>query len=126
SAWVRRGAGHRFAGDGPPAPGWPTGGVLVCAPSRGDRQNLNAVGDGFGGVLMDWFDDQLGGYDIFASRVLPSGTLAPGFPVGGLRISDPRVGVEYLEPAGEIAADSQGGGYFVWNTSQNIGYPGLI
>jgi hypothetical protein len=73
----------RFQLDGAPAPGWPVGGVLVCDPAAGSRQSPNAIGDGFGGVLMDWYDDRLGGYDIYASRVLPAGTLAAGFPTAG-------------------------------------------
>jgi hypothetical protein len=116
---------YRFNLDGTPESGWPTSGVVVCSPPTGDRQNLNAVSDGLGGILMDWYDDRNGGYDIYASRVLPTG-FAPGFPQGGVRISNPTIGVEYLEPAGEIASDGLGGGYFVWRTSQSIGSPSYL
>jgi hypothetical protein len=116
----------RFTLDGTPTPGWPDGGVLVCNPSAGDRQNINAISDGFGGLLMDWFDDRSGGYDIYASRVLPNGTLAPGFPVGGLRVSNPNIGVEVLNPSGQITADGLGGAYLIWITSQSIGYPSYV
>ena len=101
---------HRFTLDGEVAPGWPGEGVLVCN-APGDRADLNAAEDGMGGVVLAWYDYRLPGSDIYASSVLPNGTLAPGIPPDGLLVSDP---FQPNEGQVGIAPDGAGGMYVVW------------
>src|SRR5207248_10965074 len=54
-----------------------------------DRANLSGVQDAAGGLVMDWYDYRSGGSNVFGQRVLPNATLAPGWPMNGLLISDP-------------------------------------
>jgi hypothetical protein len=113
---------QRFAMDGVPAPGWPAGGVVVCS-APGDRTGVMAVPDGFGGVLLDWYDYRLPGDDVYASRVLPSGVLAPGWPANGLRVSDPGQPNEFNFG---LAPDGLGGAYISWQNERDFGTPDFI
>lgn len=113
----------RLTVDGIPVSGWPTGGVVVCS-APGDRLGLIAVSDGFGGVLMDWYDYRLpGGDDVYGSRVLPTGTLAPGWPADGLRMSDPSQPNEFNFG---LAPDGVGGAYISWETETDFYTPSFV
>ena len=101
---------HRFTLDGEVAAGWPPEGVRVCN-APGDRQDLEAAEDGTGGVVLAWYDYRLPGSDIYASHVLPGGTLAPGIPPDGLLVSDP---FQPNELQVGVAPDGAGGMYVVW------------
>jgi hypothetical protein len=62
---------------------------------------------------MTWYDYRIALGVIFAARVLPTGTLAPGWTANGTLLSNPaELGAEY-DPA--IAPDGSGGAYVVWN-----------
>jgi hypothetical protein len=103
---------QRFSLDGIVAPGWPQQGLLVCQ-APGPREGLRVAPDEAGGVLMTWYDYRIPGGVIFAARVLPNATLAPGWTPNGTLLSDAtEPGVEY-DPA--IAPDGVGGAYVVWN-----------
>ncbi|MEO5616658.1 MAG: hypothetical protein ABIS67_02725 [Candidatus Eisenbacteria bacterium] len=107
---------YRITPAGATSPGWPAGGVLLCN-SPGNRTGASMESDGQGGVLMSWYDyrppyDQTCG-EIFALRVLPSGSLAPGWTANGTLVSDPtNPNCEYSP---YITRDDQGGAYLVWN-----------
>lgn len=102
---------QRFTLGGVVVQGWPKQGLLVCQ-APGPREGLRVASDGAGGVLMTWYDYRISGGVIFAARVLPSATLAPGWTPNGTLLSDPTApGVEY-DPA--IASDGAGGAYVVW------------
>lgn len=112
--WVQR-----FTLDGAVASGWPPQGLLVCQ-APGPREGLRVASDGAGGVLMTWYDYRIPGGVIFAARVVPAGTLAPGWTANGTLVSDAAaLGVEY-DPG--IAPDGAGGAYVVWN----IEYGGVL
>ncbi len=115
---------QRFTFDGQVVPGWPAGGLLVCAAAQ-DRFGLAAETDGFGGLLLSWYDyrDPRGGSDIYASRVLPSGSLAPGWPANGLLVSDPNQGLEY---DADIAPDGAGGAYVAYRADTNSDLPSKL
>lgn len=113
---------RRFTMEGAAVPGWPSGGVVVCS-APGDRAGLRVVPDGFGGVLLDWYDYRLPGDDVYASRVLPSGVLAPGWPANGLRVSDPSQPNEFNFG---LASDGLGGGYISWENERDFGRPDFI
>jgi hypothetical protein len=100
----------RFTGAGTTAPGWPAGGALVCAASE-DRAGLRLVGDGVGGALLAWSDHRdFYDDDIFALRMQPDGTRAPGWPADGLRVTD-NTG---LDDFVDITSDGSGGLYLAW------------
>lgn len=102
---------HRFSFDGQRAAGWPTQGFVVCD-ALNIREGMRVALDSEGGLLMTWYDYRTPGGEIYASRVLPSGVLAPGWVQNGTRVSDAaNYGVE-SEP--DIAADDFGGAYVVW------------
>src|SRR5262245_11107019 len=109
---------QRVTADGEIAPGWPADGVSVCsAPEIQSIGRYSLVPDGLGGALVAWQDyRQLNvpggtGSDIYALRVRPDGTIAPGWPAGGLPI---------LVGAGNqdlpvVLADGTGGGFISWD-----------
>jgi hypothetical protein len=103
---------HRFTMDGELAPGWPEEGLQFCN-APGDRTDLNAAEDGMGGLVFAWFDYRTPefGSDVYASHILPNGTLAPGIPSDGLLVSDPLVGIETLV---DVETDGAGGMFVVW------------
>ncbi len=103
---------QRFTIDGVPAAGWLPEGVEVCG-APGVREGLRVAPDGGGGLLLSWYDYRpaTGGSDIYASRVLPNGVLAPGWAVNGTRVSDPNHPNEFQV---DIAPDHNGGAYIAW------------
>lgn len=111
---------QHFTIDGQPDPRWPAGGVLVCS-APGDRAQMSAARDAAGGLVMDWYDYRSGGSNVYGARVLPDGTLAPGWPANGLLVSDPTNPYAF---AFSIAPDSSGGAYMSWGTdgSTSQGY----
>ncbi|MBI5709560.1 MAG: hypothetical protein HZC42_04535 [Candidatus Eisenbacteria bacterium] len=113
---------QRFTLDGMPAPGWPAGGVQVWGGpelfSGPVSYDFHAVGDGMGGVLVAWAGCGAG-CNEYGARVLPAGTLAPGWPAGGLLVSDPSQ--PYVYDA-SIAPDGIGGAYFAWQ----VDYPSFV
>jgi hypothetical protein len=101
---------QRFGFDGAVAPGWPEGGVRVCG-APGQRGGLRVAPDGLGGLLLAW-QDYRSGLEIYASRILADGSLAPGWTVDGVLVSDPSAGLS--EYGAVIATDGLGGAYLAW------------
>jgi hypothetical protein len=105
---------RRLTADGTPAPGWTARGVVVGA-APGHRWGIIPTADQVGGVLLSWYEAR----GVIGARVLPSGTVAPGWPAEGLVVSDPTLG--YDTNFG-IAPDGTGGGYF----SFQYDYPSAV
>lgn len=79
-------AQHMLA-SGAVAPGWPLNGIPVCTLPA--FQIYPAVlSDGVGGAIITWYDirNAATGYDIYAQRITPAGTIAPGWPVNGVTL----------------------------------------
>lgn len=108
---------QRVMFDGQIAPGWPVEGLTVCQ-LPGDRGGIKAVEDGQGGMLMTWYDYRVAGGDIFAARVRPDATLAPGWPFQGLQVSDPFGPGLHYDPV--IAPDGAGGAYVAWEITRTV------
>ena len=104
---------QRFSFAGTRASGWPEGGLRVCA-APGVRVGLKMVEDGLSGALLTWQDERavFGGGEIYTTRVLPEGALAPGWMVDGTRVSDAAGPGFEFDP--DIAPDGAGGAYLVW------------
>jgi hypothetical protein len=109
---------QRITGAGTIAPGWPTGGLPICACA--EWQNLQAlIADGEGGAFVVWQDARNGATtsaDIYAQRVRPDGTLAPGWPDQGAPLSrDPS-----YQFVNAVAADGAGGLFAVWEDTRDF------
>jgi hypothetical protein len=105
---------QRWRFTGTTVPGWPAGGIKVCS-AAGTRAGLEAVADGFGGVLLAWWDGRPSpshSTEIYALRVRPDGSRAPGWIASGTRVSeDTAPDNEYHQT---IAPDGLGGAYLAW------------
>lgn len=109
---------ERFTLEGRRVSGWPEGGVRVCAAPE-YRDDLRVAADGRGGLLMAWYDyrDQdsptaSSWIQIYATRMLPDGTIAPGWTLDGTRVSDETLPGFYYGP--KLAPDGAGGAYLTW------------
>jgi len=104
---------QRYTSTGASVPGWPVDGLLVCGAPE-DRSGPWVVADGFGGVLLTWYDYRppynFSGA-VFASRVLPSGVLAPGWAVDGTLVTNPSPPGAQYQYSNSIAPDGMGGAY---------------
>jgi hypothetical protein len=82
---------QRVTGSGTIAAGWPLEGLAVCALPA--YQSPTAIAsDGLGGALVVWHDFRNAGsggtgQDVYAQRILPDGTIAPGWAPGGMPVS---------------------------------------
>lgn len=106
SVWVAQ----RLTGTGEPVLGWPADGIILCD-APGGRDLGPSCGDGLGGLLVSWADGRDG--EVYVTRIRPDGTLPPGWPEDGLRVS----GLEptpYGEDDPALAPDGQGGCYVAW------------
>jgi len=112
---------QRFTFAGARATGWPEGGLRVCGAPR-YRAGLRISTDGVGGALLTWWDERAFGSDIYASRVVPEGALAPGWAVDGVRVSDPAGAYEFYP---DIAPDGAGGAYLVWRR-EAVDFPNFV
>lgn len=96
---------------------WPPGGLAVCT-ARGDQGPPVMVSDGAGGAIVAWYDYRSGSStDIYAQRVLASGTVDPTWPPDGLAIcTHPG---DQIDPA--IVADGMGGAIVTWDDRRTDG-----
>lgn len=106
---------HRFTAEGSLAPGWPSYGVLVCSAPE-VRQALHISSDGRGGALLAWADyrnywTEGTASDVYAMRILPDGSRAPGWPANGLRVTN----LGGWEEARGIVPDGAGGAYLCYD-----------
>lgn len=107
---------QRVTASGEVAPGWPAGGLAAClAPGIQGPEGISP--DGFGGVIVAWRDYRsfvLGGEtsgDIYAQRILSNGTLAPGWPVNGVAVT--QAASDQMLPV--VLADGHGGAFVTWD-----------
>jgi hypothetical protein len=103
---------QRIAGAGAVAPGWPSGGVVVCAAS-GDQANPAMVADGAGGAVIVWQD--LGPYDLFAQRLTAAGQRVSGWAADGVAVCT-APGIQFLHV---VAPDGAGGVFVAWSDGRS-------
>ena len=114
---------QRVTSDGTIAPGWQPNGVPVCN-ALGDESVLDIIPDGAGGAIVVWQDYRQGSntvYDIYAQRITPSGTAAPGWPVNGLPVCT----AIHDQRFPHLCTDGAGGAIITWEDPRNSpeGYP---
>jgi hypothetical protein len=104
---------QRLTAAGTVAAGWlPTGVPVSVEPYT---QSITAIAsDGAGGLLLTWLDgrDQVTGSngDLYAQRLLPDGTIVPGWQVNGTPVA---LG-PYQDRFGLICSDGAGGAFIAW------------
>ena len=95
-------------------PGWVAGGSVLCS-APGNQTNTSGVADGGGGTLAFWDDARNGDRDLYATRILGDGTLAPGWTPDGDAVS--------VAPGDEtmtsLISDGAGGALVFWEDSRN-------
>ncbi len=81
----------------------------------GYYQLTRAVPDGAGGALVAWIDNRTGAGQIYVTRVLTDGVVAPGWPGGGLRVASTSASQSSLD----VISDGAGGAYLAWLDYRN-------
>lgn len=105
---------QRFTAAGEPAPGWPADGILI-RDARDVALGLQMVADGSGGVVLEWEDYRdywTASDEVYMQRVRGDGTLFPGWPANGTRITSNSA--SEAMGSGFLAADGLGGAYALW------------
>ena len=102
-----------------PDPAWPADGISFGA-TADDIIEPKMVEDQQGGVFVGWEEgpdssNRFLTHTARATRVLPDGSVAPGWPAAGVVFSTGYAG----RTIQVIAADGGGGGFFVWYDSQD-------
>jgi hypothetical protein len=103
------------------APGWPVGGRRV-APAAGvwGPWPAGMAPDGAGGAYIGWmhgYDFNFSDADIYAVRILPDGSVAPGWAAGG----NPVAVATNAQIITSVVADSAGGVMLAWYDTRS--YP---
>lgn len=95
------------------AAGWAACGASVVS---GSRTGPGAIaGDLLGGCYVAWQDVRNVDTDVFAQHLAPDGSVSPGWPDGGLAVSD----AAGAQRAPLLAADGLGGAIAVWTDDRN-------
>ncbi|MCC6650387.1 MAG: hypothetical protein IT348_04480 [Candidatus Eisenbacteria bacterium] len=102
---------HHVEAGGTVDPAIPANGLAVCA-LAGVRGGSSITSDGAGGALIAWGDERSGtDSDVYATRLLASGSLDPAWPSGGRALC--------TAPGGQgnehIVPDGTGGAVVAWS-----------
>lgn len=101
----------RVRADGTADPSWPIAGLAVCD-APGQQVGPVIASDGASGAYIAWEDQRDGGPNnrVYVQRILASGAIADGWPVGGIRVGN----VESYESEPTVTASSDGGAFITW------------
>lgn len=107
---------HHLLGAGQLDAVWPSGGRAVCTAAFTQRSPQLAT-DGSGGAIVAWADGRAGGSnDVYAQRLLSSGSIASGWPVDGRAVF---TGASALYNDHCIVSDGAGGAIVAWSDARN-------
>lgn len=108
---------YRIGSDGS-LPWSPQYRVIAASPRYQD--NVALIANASDGVVVAWTDKRnlATGADIYASRILPDGSLAPGWTAGGKSLAT-AAGLQYA-PTG--LGDGSGGAWLVWTDTRSGDY----
>ncbi len=112
---VRRIYLQHLTSSGAVAPGWLANGNLISSATASNYFVSDLVPDGFGGALVSWIGSDAGVLGIFATRVLPDGGIAPGWPQAGYKACCTNPTYAY---DARLATDGSGGAYLAWNQQE--------
>jgi len=105
---------QRVLASGAADPSWPANGLALCTAAVG-QDHPAIVWDGAGGAFVTWVDYRAFSADIYARRVLVSGTTDPAWPADGRALCT-ATGSQY-SPA--ILADGAGGAFVAWEDNRS-------
>jgi hypothetical protein len=106
---------QRVLADGTVAPGWPTNGVALCTAAF-NQAVPQLVPDGADGAIVTWQDGRNGPSNIYAQRVLASGTVDPAWPANGVAVCS---GVAGAQGIPQIVSDGAGGAIVTWQDGRS-------
>ena len=93
---------------------WNANGNPVCT-AAGAQTAPTALPDGAGGMFVFWLDARPGATGMYAQRILGDGTIAPGWPADGVRLS----GTSTTNTPCPVP-DGAGGALVVWLSGADI------
>ncbi len=88
---------------------WTPDPARLCA-GTAHEYSFNLVSDGAGGALVAWVQSGADGADLFLQHLGADGSVAPGWPVGGLALCT----AAHDQYGPWLAADGAGGAWVVW------------
>jgi hypothetical protein len=88
---------------------WPPAGLPVST-ETGDQAQMGCLADGAGGLYVVWTDQPTDEADIYLQHLLPDGSVASGWPTGGLAVCSARES----QSIPELAPDGHGGVIVTW------------
>src|SRR5262245_57730246 len=106
---------QRVLASGAVAPAWPANGRVLCT-AAGTQANPTIVPDGAGGAIVTWEDSRSSNIDVYAQRVLSSGTVDPGWPVDGRALCT----AAYDQTTPQMVTDGAGGAIVKWSDTRSI------
>lgn len=115
---------QRVLATGEIAPGWPLAGLPLCDTTFTQR-GIDIIPDGAGGAIAMWADNRAQldpatntHRDIFAQRILPDCSIAPGWLPQGSPVTRARLTQQSLEwPS--MTSDGAGGALFIWEDERD-------
>lgn len=113
----------RVTSDANVAEGWTAGGTAVAAGAAVEVGPL-LVGDGAGGAIIVWRvgaqanDNEV---DIYAQRLTATGSVANGWPLGGVRLC----GAREAQVHEAICSDGASGAFVAWHDYRSYPGPGV-
>ncbi len=110
--------GQHILADGSPAPGWPVGGIVIWSANPGPTAP-EVISDGAGGAYFkaNMFSTGVGQFTL-VQHILASGSVAPGWPAGGLRACTFQ-SIQYSPDHGFVL-DGAGGVYVAWDDMRDM------
>ncbi|MFN8176872.1 MAG: FlgD immunoglobulin-like domain containing protein [bacterium] len=119
-AWTDRRAFNktyvqRVTSSGVIAAGWPADPAPVVA-SSGSQSNGHLATDGASGAIVAW---ETGQDDVYAVRLTSAGSIAPGWPSNGRRVSLPGSGMSV-----SLCEDGSGGAFVAWSDRRDASTSG--
>ncbi len=102
---------QRVLAGGTVDPAWPANGLAVCTALPNGQGDPRIVPDGSGGAIIAYEDGRsMLGDDIYAQRVLASGTVDPAWPVNGRAVCTAANG----QFGPRLIPDGSGGAIITW------------
>lgn len=102
--------GHHVLANGVKDPNWPWNGLAIC--SKGDDQRYpSPFAESMSAFYVAWEDSVGGQVDIYAQRILVSGTVDPAWPGGGLPVCT--ASGDQQNPI--LVTDGSGGALISWD-----------
>jgi len=106
---------QHLLGSGAVDPAWPVNGLALCT-APGTQVASGIATDGTHGAIVTWSDARDGISHIYAQRVLPSGAIAPGWPINGRAVSTS--GADERSP--DLVSDGAGGAVISWEFAREV------